>query len=90
MKHSIDVSTMIIGVCEPFVNPAENFSPVWLMQIFTCIFTKKMWPIVRKWFEERFKVLPCPPNSPDLNPFEHQWDVLEQEAQSMAASALNL
>ena len=38
--------------------------------------------IVQEWFEEHdkeFKVLPCPPNSPDLNLMEHPWDVLEHQ-----------
>jgi len=38
--------------------------------------------IVQEWFEEHdeeFKVLAWPPNSPDLNPIEHLWDVLNQQ-----------
>ncbi|XP_051541380.1 voltage-gated hydrogen channel 1-like isoform X1 [Myxocyprinus asiaticus] len=44
--------------------------------------------IDQEWFEEHdeeFKVLPWPPNSPDLNPIEHMWDVLDQQVQSMEA-----
>lgn len=34
---------------------------------------------VQKWFKkhEEFKVLPWPPNSPDLNPTEYIWDMLD-------------
>ena len=38
----------------------------------------KRWPGVEK-------VLTRPPDSPDLNPFEHLWDVLEQQGLSMEA-----
>ena len=38
-------------------------------------FSRMMCPstlhIVSEWFEEEFKVLPWPPNSPDLNPIKH-------------------
>ena len=49
--------------------------------------------IVQEWFEEHdkeFKVLTWPPNSPDLNPIEHLWDVLEQQVRSMEAPPRNL
>ncbi|KAF7640777.1 hypothetical protein LDENG_00015010, partial [Lucifuga dentata] len=42
--------------------------------------------IVQEWFEEHdkeFKVLTWPPNSPDLNPIEHLWDVMEKQVRSM-------
>jgi len=37
--------------------------------------------IVQEWFEEHkeFQVLTWPPNTPDLNPIEHLWDVLEKQ-----------
>jgi len=36
--------------------------------------------IVQEWIEEHdkgFKVLPWSPNSPDFNPIEYLWDVLD-------------
>ncbi|KAM8934144.1 chemerin-like receptor 2 [Pelodytes ibericus] len=37
--------------------------------------------MVLEWFDEHneFKVLTWPPNSPDLNPIEHHWDVLDKQ-----------
>ncbi|MCJ8743381.1 hypothetical protein PDJAM_G00093370 [Pangasius djambal] len=49
--------------------------------------------IVQEWFEEHdkeFKVLTWPPNSPDLNPIEHLWDVMDKQGQSMEAPPHNL
>ncbi|KAG5841041.1 hypothetical protein ANANG_G00195380 [Anguilla anguilla] len=49
--------------------------------------------IVQEWFEEHdkeFMVLPWPPNSPDLSPIEHLWDVLEKQVRSMEAPPHNL
>ena len=49
--------------------------------------------IVREWFEEHyevFMVLYWPSNSPDLNPIEHLWDVLDQQVRSMEAPPRNL
>ncbi|GBM19761.1 hypothetical protein AVEN_274834-1, partial [Araneus ventricosus] len=41
----------------------------------------KAW-IVLEWFEEHtdeFHLMSWPPNSPDLNPMEHIWDVMERQ-----------
>uniref|UniRef100_A0A671YBG6 Tc1-like transposase DDE domain-containing protein n=1 Tax=Sparus aurata TaxID=8175 RepID=A0A671YBG6_SPAAU len=49
--------------------------------------------IVQEWFEEHndeFTVLTWPPNSSDLNPIEHLWDVLNKQVQSMEAPPCNL
>ncbi|MCI4389581.1 hypothetical protein PGIGA_G00099830 [Pangasianodon gigas] len=46
-----------------------------------------------EWFEEydqEFKVLTWPPDSPDLNPVEHLWDMLDKQVRSMEAQTLNL
>ncbi|KAK3526639.1 hypothetical protein QTP70_030847 [Hemibagrus guttatus] len=46
-----------------------------------------------EWFDEHnneFEVLTCPPNSPDLNPIEHLWDVLDTQVQSMETPPRNL
>ena len=55
-----------------------------------CHGTKQKWS---KWFEEHnneFEVLTWPPNSPDLNPVELLWDVLDKQVQSMEAPPHNL
>ncbi|KAK3543802.1 hypothetical protein QTP70_028095, partial [Hemibagrus guttatus] len=48
---------------------------------------------VQEWFDDhnnQFEVLTLPPNSPDLNPIQHLWDVLDKEVRSMEAPPLNL
>ena len=45
-----------------------------------------------EWFEKHdkeFKVLSWPPNSTDLNPIEHLWDLLEKQIQSMETTPHN-
>ncbi|KAK3527676.1 hypothetical protein QTP86_033571 [Hemibagrus guttatus] len=42
--------------------------------------------MIQEWFDEhnnQFKVLTWPPNSPDLNPIEHLWDVPDKQVLSM-------
>ena len=49
--------------------------------------------MVQEWFEEHnneFEVLTWPPNSPDLNPIEHLWDVLNKQVRSKEALPRNL
>ena len=48
--------------------------------------------VVQEWFEElkEFKVLICPPNSPDLSPIKHLWDVLDKPVRSIEAPPHNL
>ncbi|KAK3523634.1 hypothetical protein QTP70_005842 [Hemibagrus guttatus] len=40
--------------------------------------------------DNEFEVLTWPPNSPDLNPIELLWDVLDKQVRSMKASSGNL
>ncbi|KAK3547569.1 hypothetical protein QTP86_025468 [Hemibagrus guttatus] len=49
--------------------------------------------MVQEWFEEhnnQFEMLSWPPNSPDLNPIQHLWDVLDKQVPSMEAPPRNL
>ena len=49
--------------------------------------------IVQEWFEEHndeFSVLIWPPDSSDLNPIEHLWDVLDKQVPSIEAPPHNL
>ncbi|KAK3525325.1 hypothetical protein QTP86_029840, partial [Hemibagrus guttatus] len=49
--------------------------------------------MVQEWFDEhnnQFEVLTPPPNSPDLNPIQYLWDVLDKQVQSMEAPPHNL
>ncbi|KAK3562823.1 hypothetical protein QTP86_010397 [Hemibagrus guttatus] len=49
--------------------------------------------MLQEWFDEHnneFEVLTCPPNSPDLNPIQHLWDVLDKQVRSMKAAPRNL
>ncbi len=49
--------------------------------------------ILTDWFLEHdneFTLLKWPPQSPDLNPIEHLWDVVEQESRIMGVQPTNL
>ncbi len=49
--------------------------------------------IISDWFLEHdneFTLLTCPPHSPDLNPIEHLWDVVEREIRIMDVQPTNL
>jgi len=49
--------------------------------------------IISNWFLEHgneFTVLKWPPQSPDLNPIEHLWDVVEQELRALDVHHTNL
>ncbi|KAK3541088.1 hypothetical protein QTP86_012747 [Hemibagrus guttatus] len=44
--------------------------------------------MVQEWFDDhnnQFEELTPPPNSPDLNPIQHLWDVLDKQVPSMEA-----
>ncbi|GFX84526.1 transposable element Tcb1 transposase [Trichonephila clavipes] len=48
---------------------------------------------VRSWFKEhqdQFIVLPCPENSPDLNPINNLWNHLDRVVRAMDPNARNL
>ncbi len=49
--------------------------------------------IISDWFLEHdneFTLIRCPPQSPDLNPIEHLWDVVEREIRIMDVQPTNL
>ncbi len=49
--------------------------------------------IISDWFLEHdneFTLLKWPPQSPDLNPIEHRWDVVEREIHIMDVQPTNL
>ena len=51
---------------------------------------RKAW-IISNWFlEHEFTLLKWPPQSPDLNPIEHLWDVVEQELRALDVHPSNL
>ncbi|GBM45216.1 hypothetical protein AVEN_63828-1 [Araneus ventricosus] len=50
-------------------------------------------PIVLEWFEEHtdeFHLTSWPPNSPDLNPMEHIWDVMEWQLRAQTPPCPNI
>jgi len=46
--------------------------------------------ITSNWFLEQFTILKWAPQTPDLNPVEHLWDVLGQEIHIMGVWMTNL
>ncbi len=66
--------------------------------IFWCYFQQDNAPchkaqIISDWFLEHdneFTLLKCSPQSPDLNPIEHLWDVVEREIHIMDVQPTNL
>jgi len=40
--------------------------------------------------DNEFTVLKCPPQSPDLNPIEHLWNVVERELRALDVHPTNL
>ncbi|GBM79126.1 hypothetical protein AVEN_256242-1 [Araneus ventricosus] len=49
--------------------------------------------IVLEWFEEHideFHLISWPPNSPDFNPMENIWDVMEQQLTAQTPPCLNI
>ncbi|GBO44314.1 hypothetical protein AVEN_150192-1 [Araneus ventricosus] len=49
--------------------------------------------IVLEWFEEHtdeFHLMSWPPNSPDLNPMEHIWDVMERQLRAQTPPCPNI
>ncbi|GBM93109.1 hypothetical protein AVEN_32036-1 [Araneus ventricosus] len=49
--------------------------------------------IVLEWFEEHtdeFHLISCPLNSPDLNPMEHSWDVMDRQLRAQTPPCPNI
>ena len=82
MKHCLNTAAYLRIVADhvqPFMTTVYPSSDGYLQQDNT---PRHKAQIISNWFLEHdseFAVLQWPPESPDFNPTEHCWDVIEQE-----------
>ncbi len=93
LSHNYDFIYSLPEYCWPCPSLHDYSVP-----IFWCYFQQDNAPchkaqIISDWFLEHdneFTLLKCPPQSPDLNPIEHLWDVVEREIHIMDVQPTNL
>ncbi len=92
IEHSLN-ATVYMSIVADHVHPFMTSVP-----IFWCYFQQDNAPchkaqIISDWFLEHdneFTLLKWPPQSPDFNPIEHLWDVVEREIHIMDVQPTNL
>ncbi len=92
IEHRLN-ATAYLSIVADHVHPFMTTVSHLLMTTSSRIMHRHKAQIISDWFLEHdneFTLLKCPPQSPDLNPIEHLWDVVEREIHIMDVQPTNL